>query len=533
MEAAVKFRVILDHDIKKLCLPGMPHTVKELEATIKQTFGISMDISLQRKDQDFDDFVTLSSIDDLKDRDTLKVVYVPPVILFSNVDIPELPTEDYSISRSVSENDSVSQPSTSSGSISAESDDTIILSPRSPGMHKPWPTDFPIPKFSYNTELVLQKGNENYLRDGSLLCKEKSYPGVKSNILECLAELISSYTPYPSDAQRCAVAEALIKKNPCLKEPGSFNGLYGWQQSLKYKVGNYRSKLRMHGIPEVLVNSLKRKSSEDKLPAKNIKKPRKAEVNYLPPHPAGETEDSLESNRLELISETKKKNNGRVINEMMSRTFSLRRQEIVGQAPSVADLLERWPALFEPSQICEEFLRISGISLESTFMSQLDRQTPKLLSLFNAKGGAVGQRIKLQMMTLIQDPSASVEKRREVVLRCLIEYMGERQEDLISVHHSHDETEVQAELGSCPLKIYMCHQPDTIGIIIEGQPVVRGVPNLSKACCLLFGLTYALDLKYPSKLVHTFEIYQRLFVGLDPMRPKPSSKYANLLTKLS
>lgn len=34
------------------------------------------------------------------------------------------------------------------------------------------------------------------------------------------------------------------------------------------------------------------------------------------------------------------------------------------------------------------------------------------------------------------------------------------------------------------------HQPDTIGIIIEGQPVVRGVPNLSKACCLLFGLTY-------------------------------------------
>ncbi len=53
-------------------------------------------------------------------------------------------------------------------------------------------------------------------------------------------------------------------------------------------------------------------------------------------------------------------------------------------------------------QICEEFLRISGISLESTFMSQLDRQTPKLLSLFNAKGGAVGQRIKSQMMTLIQ-----------------------------------------------------------------------------------------------------------------------------------
>ncbi len=47
---------------------------------------------------------------------------------------------------------------------------------------------------------------------------------------------------------------------------------------------------------------------------------------------------------------------------------------------------------------------------------------------------------------------------------------------------------MHAELGSCPLKIL--HVPDTIGISIEGQPVVRGVPNLPKAFCLLFGLIY-------------------------------------------
>ncbi|XP_039648395.1 uncharacterized protein LOC120553766 [Perca fluviatilis] len=342
-----------------------------------------------------------------------------------------------------------------------------------------------------------------------------------------------SYTPYPNDAQRCEVVEALIKRHPCLKEPGSFNGLYGWQQSLKYKIGNYRSKLRTHGIPELLVNSLQHKSPGDKKPAKNVKKPRKSEVNYLPPLPAGETEDSLESVRQELISEAKKKNNGRVINEMMSRTFSFRRQEIVGKAPGVADLLERWPALFEPSQINEEFRRINGISLEPTFMSQLDKRTPKMLSLFNSKGGAVGQRIKSQMLELIQDPSASEEKRREVILRCLTEYMGESQEQLISEHHSCDETEVSAELSDCIMKVYMCHQPNAIGIVIEGHPVVRGLNNLSQACCLLLGLTYCLDMKYPPKLQHTFETYQRLFVGIDPMRPKPSSKYTSLLNKLS
>lgn len=49
-----------------------------------------------------------------------------------------------------------------------------------------------------------------------------------------------------------------------------------------------------------------------------------------------------------------------------------------------------------------EFGRINDIPLEPTFMSQLDKYTPKMLSLFNAKGGAAGQRIKSLMLELIQ-----------------------------------------------------------------------------------------------------------------------------------
>lgn len=47
---------------------------------------------------------------------------------------------------------------------------------------------------------------------------------VKSDILERLAEAIFYYTAYPNDAQRSAVAQALVEKHPCLKEPGSFIG---------------------------------------------------------------------------------------------------------------------------------------------------------------------------------------------------------------------------------------------------------------------------------------------------------------------
>ncbi len=38
-------------------------------------------------------------------------------------------------------------------------------------------------------------------------------------------------------------------------------------------------------------------------------------------------------------------------NEKMNKTFARRRHEIINQCPSVQDIKERWPALFQPSQV--------------------------------------------------------------------------------------------------------------------------------------------------------------------------------------
>lgn len=65
-----------------------------------------------------------------------------------------------------------------------------------------------------------------------------------SDILEKLAESIFRYTAYPTHVHILTV----VQKYPCLKEPGSFLGMYGWQQSLKYKMGNYPSKIRNQNI---------------------------------------------------------------------------------------------------------------------------------------------------------------------------------------------------------------------------------------------------------------------------------------------
>ncbi|CAB1417786.1 unnamed protein product [Pleuronectes platessa] len=78
----------------------------------------------------------------------------------------------------------------------------------------------------------------------------------------------------------------------------------------------------------------------------------------------------------------------------MSKTFAHRRNKIVNLSPSIEDIKARWPALFEASHIEDEFQRITRVHLESKFMSKLDEYTPKLLNLFQSKGGTMGLRLQ-------------------------------------------------------------------------------------------------------------------------------------------
>jgi len=347
---SARLRVILQDEIRKLSLPtGIPQTVEELKQIVQQAFSIEKDFSFQFQDQDFDgQFFTLLGTDEIHDKDTIKLVFAEP--LFTVTFTPDS-SKDQDVLDSF--DSSCAELLEDVGSCSTASSDTTILS--SPGSTSslrsvPWPAQFVIPTFSFDTELILKAANEANRKDGTVLCN----PAVKSDILDKLVESIFIYTAYPSSAQREKVAEALVMKHPCLRDPVSANGLFSWQNSLKYKLGNFRAKVRHLGIPELNVNCLKKKSAADKTAGKNLKKAKKSEVNYLPPHPQGETDASLEKERVELLYEYKKKDNNRVINEKMAKTFSLRRKDVIQKLP-VVDLYARWPALFEFSQVFRTF----------------------------------------------------------------------------------------------------------------------------------------------------------------------------------
>ncbi|XP_062864816.1 sterile alpha motif domain-containing protein 3-like [Trichomycterus rosablanca] len=519
MSQPAKLRIILqDHDIRRLELPsGIPDTVDELHSLVQQTFQIEGSFTLHFKDADFGEIFLQNSVCDVKDKDTLKVVHVfeSPMVILTNLD-----------SSCPSGTESAIYPQ--SDSCSSGSQDTVILSSPEHMTHRSqcWPVEFTIPRFAYNTELVLASGNEAFEKEGILLSPTAILP----DMLEKLAETIYQYVAYPTSVQLNHVAEALIQKHPCLREPGSFNRCYGWQQRLKYKIANYRCKLRTLGCPELVVNSLKKKRAHEMAAAKNVKKPRKAEVNYLPPHPQGETEESLEQVRLDLLSEVKKRTNSNIISEKMARTFSIRRQEVVNLAPHVDVFKERWPALFDVIQIREEFKRITTINLEASFMAKLDQYCPKLMNLVSSRGGAAKMKIQQIKDTLLEDNT--IERRREVAIRCMVVYLGEKEEDLFKEYL--DAEALNRHLAGEVMKIMVnkaasTSDPASATIVIEGTEVLRGL-DLPRACALLMGLIYALNLSYPRQLRHTFEVFQKLLLELDGLKASP--KVMSLKQKL-
>uniref|UniRef100_W5N922 PB1 domain-containing protein n=1 Tax=Lepisosteus oculatus TaxID=7918 RepID=W5N922_LEPOC len=336
MSEKAKLCVIFDkHDIRKLLLPsGIPDTVQELDSIIRETFQTQGNFTLQYKDAKFGEFFSLTTTAEIKNKYTIKVVFVNPVILtFSEID-------------QIKNTSPPSDVSSIASSVSSSADTLLLSSPESHGQQsQPWHACFEIPQFANSLTLVIR----HFRKEGTLLIN----PSIKSKILEILAENIYQYCAYPTSTQISAGAEALIQKHPCLREPGSYSGHCGWQTWLKYKMANYRTKLRSLGCPELAVNSVKNKSSAD-----------------LPP-PTGESLQTLENERIALLSEVRKKDNWNIVNETMAKNFSYRRQETTIKTYRIV-FIRKYTLL---NQIKHEFKRITTIDLEVTFMANLDKYT--------------------------------------------------------------------------------------------------------------------------------------------------------------
>ncbi|KAJ8382601.1 hypothetical protein SKAU_G00033790 [Synaphobranchus kaupii] len=71
--------------------------------------------------------------------------------------------------------------------------------------------------------------------------------------------------------------------------------------------------------------------------------------------------------------------------------------------------------------------------------------------------------------------------------------------------------------------------PASATVMIEGTEVLQGL-DVPRACALLMGLIYALNLSYPRELKYTCEVFQKVFLKLDGQKCSP--KVTSLKQKL-
>ncbi|XP_026100116.1 uncharacterized protein LOC113070979 [Carassius auratus] len=491
---AMILRVVEPDRARKLKLSSRPASVDALIAVIKEQLEIDLDFSLKYEDPDFDGKLTsLSDIDELPQKAVVHVSF---------------------------EQDSSSVAST-------ETMSSVSSSERG----RRWPSHiFPIPTFSFDVELRLREGNAEFEKNNKQLQLTRD---IKHDILEKLASVMYGYKAYPSDKEIAMVAEALVVKHPCLKEAGSQTGWNGWKNSLKFKMGNYRSKMRRAGCPEITVNAGKRSAMnpDNESSHSNIKRPKRAEVNFLPNFPQGENPSTLEQLRQKIVDEMKKaEKNLPLIKKMMQTTFALRRQTIVKTCPPVKELMELWPALKMESEVYAEFQRITNENLPNTFYSELDRHLPRLMTLFRQKASRTGKTSDtLTEILRIHDDQEfhDIHTKRVTVLHALPVYL---REDVSGFLRTCMDTSDEPELLDVAVALLTVikdndtspvhFQPVKISVVIEIE-IVGSLSRFADAFLVMFGLIYALHLNYPRGLTNTFEFIQKILLGLDEGKLSP------------
>ncbi len=317
--------------IKKLTLSKVP-SVDELKEILCDKLKIDQNFVIQYEDPDFDgSLCNLSDIEELpSEKVTLKIIWE----MFKTASVDEPPRNE----RTGSETDFTLDTASTSSNLSSPSSSTV--------REERWPPNFLIPNFSYDVEFRLRKANEVYEKQNTTMDVTRD---IKIEILDKLAETMYSFKAYPSDSEIEQVALALVSRHPCLRELGCDTGCKGWKMSLKFKMGNYRQKLRNAGCSE-LDN---KRDDGSRVPQK---KPRRSEINFLPDNPVGLDDAALEHEREQLELEAKKKSIDMTkLNTKMETTFPLRRKEIVNEQPMVSVIKERWPGLFLEEQVSYNF----------------------------------------------------------------------------------------------------------------------------------------------------------------------------------
>ncbi|KAI9517669.1 hypothetical protein NQZ68_004891 [Dissostichus eleginoides] len=136
-------------------------------------------------------------------------------------------------------------------------------------------------------------------------------------------------------------------------------------------------------------------------------------------------------------------------------------------------------------------------------MAQLDSHIPQLTSVFQKKGGVVGQKLA-KHLAILQKATSDVNLKREAILKALCIHLGEDDGHLIREYMDIEGDDVTRDLQKSTMGIYVINKEggepghyDDVGIFVEGLIILDNIGYVARACAIMLGVIYTLNMAYP------------------------------------
>ncbi|KAG8179139.1 hypothetical protein JTE90_015329 [Oedothorax gibbosus] len=322
-----------------------------------------------------------------------------------------------------------------------------------------------------------------------------------------LATYAYQFKPYPNKSERIEVCQELASRYPHLR-----NGIGGGIDGLEIKMLNKIKRIRQGDSSlEVRLNRNVGRVEGKKVPKFENINPKRGELNWAPPHLAGETFQSQEIHRRIMSDECQKEHSSQdrnKISTLMLITYSFRRERINAKIP-ISDIINEYPALFLYEEQLEEFERLTAVKIKTIFFDSVAVIGPILYDFFKKKKKTAEEKILLKSFEDAcdgVDVATSVCKQSEFGIFILPNLLKENPDSFIDlIEYDGHTPEV---LSSSPkiIAVGSLLEADYL-IICEGEEISR-TKSLSRAVCLLISFYYTLNLSFPVEIFNVLKFLQ-------------------------
>ncbi|KAF4101576.1 uncharacterized protein LOC131524703 [Onychostoma macrolepis] len=243
-------------------------------------------------------------------------------------------------------------------------------------------------------------------------------------------------------------------------------------------------------------------------------------TRFQPDLPLEETDDSIESKRQKLEDlyrrEGTKGAEKSEVEQLMATTFCLQRSPINSvPAPSVAELMEKWPYLFFQKGLFAHFELLTDIKVLRALELSMEECGRSIVEFFKSKP------TNSEVKSILSKDEASDSSY--LVVRLLMAHFAEKQEGLILQENMSATSADLEKTGNLPVTPRLILLGENPGqwmkrwmISLEGRIICGVQPTFLTGLAALFSLYYIFNLQYQEEAASTLEFLQRRFVGINP-----------------